>query len=238
MITTIFWDIDNTLLNFYEAEKAAIRSCFKVLNLGECTDAMLTEYSAINKQYWLRLERGELTKQDVLLGRFKEFFHAYGLPEDQAAPFNDIYQVKLGDTVVYMENSYELLTKLKEKGYRQYAATNGTIVAQNKKLAGSGFDKILNGKFISDELGADKPSAAFFDRVFESLGDIDRGECIIVGDSLTSDIKGANNAGIKGCWYNPWGLENRTDSVPDYEIAHLWDLEKILETINGSDTVF
>ena len=70
----IFSDIDGTLLNFAEAEKAAIRTCFGMFELGECTDEMLADYSEINRNYWKRLERGEISKKEVLEGRFREFF--------------------------------------------------------------------------------------------------------------------------------------------------------------------
>ena len=74
MIKTLLWDIDGTLLDFSKAEEYGIRKCFEVFSLGECTDEMLKDYSKINRSYWERLERGELTKSEVLVGRFCEFF--------------------------------------------------------------------------------------------------------------------------------------------------------------------
>ncbi len=230
MITTILWDVDNTLLNFLAAEKASMRACFAALKLGECTDEMIRRYSEINKTYWQRLERGEITKPEVLVGRFEEFFAKEGLDVTKAPAFNDAYQLELGETCVFMDEADRLLALLKEKGYHQYAITNGTEIAQRKKLRRSGLDQIFEDAFISDCIGHEKPTEAFFDAVFAKLKDTPRSQCIVVGDSLTSDIKGANNAGLIGCWYNPRHEANTTDSVADYELDHLWKLLDILSS--------
>ena len=99
----ILWDVDGTLLNFLEAEKAAIRSLFLEFGLGECSDEMLRRYSVINRKYWNRLERREMTKQQILVGRFEEFFAAEGIDPSLSERFNEAYQVRLGDTVVFCE---------------------------------------------------------------------------------------------------------------------------------------
>ena len=100
MIKVILWDIDGTLLNFEEAEKHAIRACFAQFGLGECTDSMLADYSAINRVFWQKLERGEMTKPEILIGRFTTFFEKYGLDTSCAPAFNAQYQISLGDTVM------------------------------------------------------------------------------------------------------------------------------------------
>lgn len=229
MITTILWDMDNTLLSFEEAERVAIRSCFRSHGLGECTDEMIARYSVINRGYWQRLERGEITKEEVLVDRFRDFFAREGLPSEKAKSFNDEYQIRLGDTCVFMDDAFTLVNKLKQEGYRQYIITNGTKIAQDRKLLNSGLGKVMDGFFISDVIGHEKPTLGFFNAVFETLKDTKKEECLIVGDSLTSDIKGGNNAGVKCCWYNPRKEENGTDAVPDFEIGNLWEVEKLLK---------
>ena len=111
----------------------------------------------------------------------------------------------------------------------QYAASNGTIVAQTGKLTRSGLIHLLDGVFLSEKLGAEKPSVLFFDKVFETIPTVDRERILIVGDSLTSDILGAKNAGIQSCWYNPSHKPNTTDIKPDFEIEHLSEIKKILD---------
>lgn len=227
-IKVILWDIDGTLLNFAEAEKAAIRTCFGMFELGECTDEMLADYSEINRNYWKRLERGEISKKEVLEGRFREFFAKYNLNVSVAEKFNTQYQVSLGDTVVFYPNGLEVVQELKGK-IPQYAVTNGTKIAQDKKLKNSDLIHILDGVFISEVVGVEKPGVGFFDKVFETIGEYDKSEVMIIGDSLTSDIQGGNNAGIVTCWFNPGEKKEDTDLRIDYEIRDLGEILKIVE---------
>lgn len=227
MIKVILWDIDGTLLNFEAAENYAIRKCFEIFEMGSCTDEMIARYSVINKKYWERLERGEISKPEVLVGRYREFFEKEGLPVENAEAFNTEYQIRLGDTAFFYDNAYELVKKLKSQ-VKQYAVTNGTLVAQERKLKKSGLDKILDGVFISDVLGVEKPNIGFFDKVFAEIGDYEKDEVLIVGDSLTSDIQGGNNAGIRCCWYNPKQSADAGNRRIDYEIRDLWEVEKII----------
>lgn len=227
MISAILWDVDGTLLDFIAAEKAAIRACFHEFGLGDVSDGEIERYSAINKRYWEKLERGEIAKNEVLVGRFREFFEWMGADPALAKAFNDSYQLRLGDTIAYCDDSLNLIRSLRGR-VRQYVVSNGTVVAQTKKLAKSGLGAEMDGVFLSEEVGFEKPARAFFDRVFERIGEA-REECLIVGDSLTSDIQGGNNAGIRACWYNPHGAENNTNARADFEIRSLNEVRRILD---------
>lgn len=227
-IKVVLWDIDGTLLNFQAAEKAAIHKCFAIHEMGICTDEMLADYSAINHKYWKMLERGEMTKPEILVGRFKEFFEKHRLDVSKAPAFNEDYQIQLGDTVCFEENALEVIHALKGK-IKQYAVTNGTRVAQKRKLANSGLDKLLEKAFISDEIGVEKPMIGFFNAVWAEIGTFSREEVIIVGDSLTSDMQGGVNAGILTCWYNPKGAENTLGQKLDYEISNLSQILDIIK---------
>ena len=154
MITTILWDVDATLLDFLAAEKAAIKKLFQEFALGECTDEMIRRYSKINRSYWERLECGELTKPEVLVGRFREFFETEGIRSDVAEAFNDRYQLCLGDTIVFRDDSYEIVKSLQGKG-KQYVVSNGTVVAQEKKLRLSGLGELMDGIFLSEAAGVE-----------------------------------------------------------------------------------
>lgn len=227
MIKVILWDIDGTLLSFKQAERAAIRACFDQFGLGELTDEMLSKYSSINATYWKRLELGELTKPQVLRGRFEEFFAAYGLDTGCVDAFNAAYQVWLGETVVFNDNGKELVQRFRGK-VKQCAVTNGTLVAQRGKLKNSGLDQLLDEVFISDVVGVEKPGIGFFDAVFAAIGHYEKDEVLIVGDSLTSDIQGGNNAGILCCWYNPAGETVPETLRVDYDIRNLNELIAIV----------
>ena len=228
MISTILWDVDGTLLDFIAAEKAAIKTLFGEFNLGQCSDEMIKRYSEINKTYWQRLERGEITKQEVLVVRFKEFFKSEGIDISVVEEFNSLYQLRLGDTIVYHDDSLEIIKSLQGR-VRQYVVSNGTVEAQSKKLRLSGLGELVDGIFLSEHIGVEKPNIAFFDKVLEEIKPADRSSILIVGDSLTSDIQGGNNAGIVTCWYNPLGDKAPDKYRIDYEISDLHQIYEIIE---------
>lgn len=227
MTRVILWDVDGTLLDFHAAERVAIRKLFQRFGLGQCTDAMLERYGVINRHCWKRLEQGELTREQVLVGRFEEFLSSEGLDSSVAAEFNAAYQLTQGETIVYRDDSLEIVKSLRGK-VKQYVVSNGTVVAQTKKLRLSGLGELMDGVFLSEQLGVEKPNVEFFDKVFAKIGPVDRSEVVIVGDSLTSDIRGGSNAGIRTCWYNPQG-ETAPDGVKvDHEITDLHEIMDLL----------
>lgn len=226
-IKYVLWDIDGTLLDFELAENTAIRECFKDFNFGNCSDKQLEDYKKINNKYWKRLENGEISKKEVLEGRFVEFFLKNGINSDIASEFNEAYQICIGNIVYYMKNAKETVLALKTK-YKQYGATNGTIVAQEIKLAKSGLDKLLDDVFISEKIGFDKPSINYYETVFKKVGSHNLEEYIMIGDSLTSDMQGGINAGIATCWFNPNKKENDKKLNIDYEINDLKEVIDIL----------
>ena len=226
----ILWDNDGTLLDFHAAQAAAIRRCFELFGLGECSDPMLADYDGINDKYWKALERGELTKQEVLEGRFHEFFRKYGIPEEPIPAFNEEYQLRLGDTIVFFPGAPETLAACSALGLRQYGVTNGTKRAQDRKLRPSGLGDRLDGVFISDEIGCEKPDSGFFAPVFAALGDTAREDILIVGDSLTSDMQGGLRVGIRTCWFRHPGKENTLGLPLDYVVDRL---PEVLEIISG-----
>ena len=225
--TTLLWDVDGTLLDFKAAEKAAVKALFREFSFGECTDEMVRRYSRINEIFWQRLERNELTKPQILVGRFEQFFTEVGVPASMAPAFNDRYQLALGDTIAFRDDSISIVRSLRGK-VKQYAVTNGTVAAQDKKLTNSGLKDLLDGAFLSEGVGAEKPNIAFFDAVFNVIQPTDLSKILIIGDSLTSDIRGGNNAGIKTCWYNPDRLPPQPGYCIDYTVS---DLHEILEII-------
>ena len=228
MITDILWDVDGTLLDFSAAERAAIRSLFSEFGLGVCTGEMLARYSRINVLFWQRLERNELAKSQVLLGRFEQFFGEYGIDPQLAPAFNEKYQLRLGDTIVFRDDSLNVVRSLKGR-VRQYVVSNGTVAAQTKKLERSKLGELMDGVFLSEELGIEKPNSGFFEKVFDVIRPVDRSTVMIVGDSLTSDIQGGMNAGIKTCWYNPEGKSLSENYRADYVIADLHELMSCLK---------
>lgn len=227
MITTLLWDVDGTLLDFDAAERAAIRTLFQKYALGTCTEEMLRRYAQINKSYWERLERKEVSKPELLVGRFRDFFTAEGIDPALAETFNRDYQLSLGDTIVFRDDSYALVASLRGK-VKQYAVSNGTVTAQSKKLRLSGLGALMDGVFLSEEVGVEKPDSLFFERVFAQIGPVNRARTMIVGDSLTSDMLGGCRAGIVTCWYNPGHAPRPAGLRIDHEITQLQEVCALL----------
>lgn len=222
----ILWDVDQTLLDFTKSENYALKSAFA--QFGRKIDAKTVAlYSAINESYWKRFEKGEVTKQEVLHGRFQTLFEKLSFHDISVEDFAPVYQRELGSVYYYKDDSYRLCQELK-KDYRQYVVTNGVAWTQQNKLKMSGLDKLMEDIFISDLLGSPKPYKEFFEKCFERIQDFHREKTIIVGDSLTSDMLGGNRAGIVCCWYNPEGKEKTGDVRIDHEIRNLWDIKEVL----------
>ena len=212
MVKAVLWDIDGTLLNFKRAQYVALYKCFAYFD-EHLDDGMVEVYDRINHSYWLMLEKGEISKSELLVKRFVVFFRKYGINIDPEE-FNEMYQVELGNTYVFNDHGYETVKELKNRGIIQFAVTNGTKVAQNGKLRGSGLDKLLDEIFISEDIGFEKPDKRFFEPVIDKLREygIEKNECVIVGDSDSSDIQGGINAGIRTVHYTD-ELRSRADAI-------------------------
>ena len=226
-IKAILYDVDGTLLDFETQEEVALSYCFKKYNLGELSEEKLELYKRINLGYWEMFEKNLITKEKLVVKRFEDYLEALGVKLN-AEDVNDTYFSKLGDTIVFKDNSYELVKSLKGK-IKQYVVTNGAIRVQKTKLAKSGFDKLMDDVFISDEVGYQKPRKEFFDAIKNRLGDVANDEILIVGDSLTSDMKLADNCNLISCFYNPKKKDYKVDFKIDYEISDLNEVKKICQ---------
>lgn len=223
---TILWDVDQTLLDFDKSQDYALRFCFQKLNL-EIDDKIVRLYASINDSYWKRLELGEVTKKELLTGRFDRLFEQLHIETVTSADIAPMYQKALGSVYFYRDDSFKLCQKLQGK-VKQYVVTNGVSATQRNKLRLSAFDQVMDGIFISEEMNYAKPDVRFFEGCFKQISNFCKESTLIVGDSLTSDMKGGNQAGIACCWYNPAGHKNESSLKIDYEIQNLWEVEEIL----------
>ena len=228
MIKHVLLDIDDTILDFKKAEAIAIRKTFQHIGIP-VDDALIKRYSEINQLQWERLERGELTREQVLVERFDILFEELGVnaPSEMAQA---TYEYLLGIGHYFIDGAEKMLKSLYGK-YELYVVSNGTANVQDRRMKSADIVKYFKGIFISERVGFNKPSKEFFDAAFAEMEGFDPTCAILVGDSLTSDILGGKNAGIKTCWYNPKGKPPRADIVPDYEIKNLSELPELLERI-------
>ena len=228
MIKSVFIDLDETLFDFHKAERIALTKMLS--HFGIVPDAEMTKrYSLINKSQWELLEKKEKTRDEVLTDRFTIFFREIKVNVDSKKA-REIYENFLGEGHYFIEGAEELLKALYGK-YDLYLASNGTAKVQDSRIARSGIAKYFDGIFISQRIGYDKPSREFFECCFKEIDGFSKETAIIVGDSLSSDILGGINAGIRTCRYNPEGKPSTADIIPDYEIRHLSELPRLLESI-------
>ena len=228
MYEFLFLDLDDTILDFQKAEHIALSKTLESFGLTP-TEKVLKRYNQINKAHWEALERKEMTRAQVLLGRFQMLFREFQLDVDPEKVAR-IYERNLGIGHWFLPGAEEAVERLSKK-YKLYLASNGTASVQKGRMTSANLYRFFEKVFVSQEIGANKPSIEYFERCFAQISDFDKAKAIIVGDSLTSDILGGQNAGITTCWVNPGHKPGREDIRVDYEIEALSQLENLLDSL-------
>jgi len=228
MIEFLFLDLDDTILDFHKAERIAIRKT--LLDFGvEPTEEILARYHVINKWHWEQLELGKLTRKQVQEERFHVLFSELGREVD-GEKIAKTYMENLAIGHYFLPGAEEAVIELHKK-YRLFLASNGNASVQKGRMTSANLYRFFEQVFVSQEVGFDKPSKAYFDACFARIPGFDPRKAIMVGDSLTSDIRGGINAGLRTVWVNPDHKENHTDIRPDYEIGSITQLARLLETL-------
>lgn len=229
MIRFLFLDLDDTILDFKKAEHIAVRQAIAAAGV-EPTDAVCARYSQINQLHWQMMERGEITREQVLVDRFGMLFRELSHPADPVAVARS-YERLLGVGHYYLPGAEQTLKQELFGKYRLFLVSNGTASVQHSRLTSAGLYPYFEQVFISEELGTHKPEPAFFDACIARIPDFDRSQCLMVGDSLTSDILGGIRSGLRTCWVNPQGKTAPPEITPDHEIERLTDLPALLDTL-------
>ena len=231
MIQHVFLDLDDTIFDFRAAERIAI--CEALSEMGVVpTEEIISRYSEINSSFWKMLERGEITREELLWRRFEQLYSELGLSVS-AKETQRVYIRRLAFACPFIDGAPELLDVLCRE-YSLYAVSNGTASVQDERIARSDIGRYFKEIFISERIGANKPDKIFFDRCFSAIEGFSKENAIIVGDSLTSDVLGGRNAGILTCLFNPKGTIKQTEIIPDFEIAELAQLPALLRRISNT----
>lgn len=222
----LLFDADHTLFDFVKSEYYALKNA--LISLGcPSSDEHIERYSVINVKYWKMLERGEITKKDLMLARFVEFASEYGF-EDKADALSRLYMENLAKESHLFEGALEMIEELSEN-YRLFIITNGVKSTQDGRFGVSPITKYFEKIFISELIGAEKPSREFFTAVENEIEGYDREKAIVIGDSLSSDIKGAIGMGIDCIWYNPFEKEAPEGWNITYTVKNFDQILKIFE---------
>jgi 2-haloacid dehalogenase len=228
MIEFLFLDLDDTILDFKQAERIAISATIRQFGV-EPTEEVLHRYHLINKWHWEQLELGKMTRDQVLEGRFGQLFRELGVDAD-AEKCARTYEKNLSVGHYFLPGAEEAVDVLHRK-YRLFLASNGTASVQKGRMTSANLYRFFEKVFVSQEIGHNKPSRAYFEGCFSQIPGFDPKRAMIVGDSLSSDILGGINAGIKTCWVNPGHATAPAHIQPDYEIEALHQLPRLLEDL-------
>lgn len=229
----ILFDADETLFDFSKGERNAFRKVLEKRNLVD-SEQWYQEYHKINQSLWKQFERGEITKEKIQQARFAEFFSQQGLQLNGEEANQDFLNglAQAADLIIGAE---ELCRELSRE-YSLYIITNGISKVQKCRFERSLLKPYFKSVFVSEEVGFQKPQKEYFDHVLQEISlienkPISNEQLLVVGDSLTSDIQGAVNAGLDSCWYHPKSDENQSQIKYTYEINTLTQLKRILTQI-------
>ena len=225
--TCLLLDADNTLLDFDAAEQAAITDTLNHYGLPHDAEAVET-YHRVNRQLWDSLARGEINRNKLFAVRFSRVLQALGQPDaGNGREMNDYYENELSNHADLIPGALNALEELGEVATLAIVS-NGAQAVQQPRLSASGLERFMDGIYISEKVGAAKPSAKIFDYSLRDLGLTNRSRVLVVGDDLLADIKGGINAGLDTCWVNFANEENDTGIQPKYTIQSYEELYKIV----------
>lgn len=223
--TTVLFDADGTLFDFARCEREAlVLACRK--NGVDIDEEGIKLYSKINEACWKALERGEIDKESLRVKRFEDFGRAYGFSCD-FDKLSKEYTDYLAEQSFLIDGAEEMLASLCGK-CRMYIITNGIEYVQKSRFARSPINKFFERLFISGEIGYEKPDIRFFDAVKREIPDFDAEKTLVVGDSLTSDMKGGINAGLDCCFYSPAGKSAPPEMNIKYTVSELSEIKEIV----------
>ena len=225
----LLFDLDHTLLDFDTAEDVALTQLLKEEGVADI-QAYKDYYVPMNKSLWKDLEEKKITKQELVNTRFSKLFSHFGIEKD-GVYLSERYQFYLAQQGQVFSGAMELLDSLIDHGYELYAATNGITTIQTGRMAQSGLASYFNQVFISEQLQTQKTDALFYEEIGQQIAGFSKKKTLMIGDSLTADIQGGNNAGIDTIWYNPHHLVNKSLAQPTYEVDSYLALLELLDKL-------
>lgn len=224
-------DADDTILDFHGASALSIRSAFETFGI-RWEERFLSVFKEINDGLWESLERKELTREELIEKRFPLYLNALGILHINGAQFNEKYLRALATNPIYMPGAEAFLRALQSMG-KIYIVTNGTQWIQNSRFDICGLWSYAEKAFISQVAGADKPSPVYTQYVVDNIENFHKENAIWIGDSLSADIRAANDADITSVWFNPHDKPLKGTVAPTYVANNFTEILNILKKINA-----
>ena len=219
-------DADNTILDFHLSSALALKEAFREFQ-KEWKEEYLTQFTALNNRLWEQLERKELTRSELIKTRFPIYLKQLRIDDIDGEKFNGIFLEKLALLPVYIDGAEEFLKTLNQNG-RVYIVTNGTTKIQESRFKICGLNDYALDVFVSDNIGVNKPAKGYTDYVVSHIPDFQREKAVWIGDSLSADIKAANEAEIDSIWYNPEKKEIENGIKPTFLANNYTEILEIL----------
>ncbi len=218
-------DVDDTLMDFKKIEAEALHKLFEYHG-HPLTAELLQVYHTINKGLWADYELGRVAMHDMLNNRFGQTMAEFGIAVD-SGEWELRYQALLGEGGHLIDDAKEVVTRLRNS-YRLFVVTNGVRETQRRRLEAGGLYSLFEAVFDSQSIGYQKPAKEFFDHVAANIDGFDKQSALIIGDSLTTDIRGGISAGIDTCWFNRNPEKSAEDLPITYTVTRLTQLYDIL----------
>lgn len=222
----VLLDADNTLFDFNAAEARALDAVLAEFGWPRDEETKQT-YLEINHALWSAFDRGEAEEGFLTVERFRRLGERLGRRADPAE-MNRRYLDHLGECSLLLPGAEALCRTLRAAGCRLALATNGVARVQHARLAGSPLVPYLERLFISGEMGTRKPEPAFFRAALAAMGAEDMDRCVMVGDGLGSDVKGALSVGLDVIWFAPGGADAPADRRPTHTARSLEEIGRII----------
>lgn len=224
----IFVDIDDTLLDYIPCCRQSFDEALQLIQLDhvEDKDRLFDLFMEISNRLFSEAKRGIYTVAQVMDLYPAEFIERAGWPQHLLEPFTQGFRQGWGNSHALVEGAFETLQTLHQRGYKLYAASNSFGHLQRKRLTLAGVMPFFEGTYISMDIGYDKPDRRFYDFALNDA-QLSADEVLMVGDSMTTDIIGAQQVGIDTCWFNTTHRPIE-DTQPTYEIQSLSQLLSIL----------
>ena len=230
MIKVIFIDIDDTLLDFRKGAEQAIK-----MNCAEYgvpySERLLSVFFESNAELWSEIEKGTLTKPELYKKRWPLIFSRLGIEYARSDLFEESYRANFASIAIPVDGAAEMLSEL-SKEYRLFVASNSSYDMQISRLSSVGMLQYFDGVFVSEKIGYFKPSVEFFEQCLRNVGDCEKSELLMLGDSLTADISGGKAFGIKTCYFDrQYANSAKYDVIPDVTVTDLREVKKVIQNM-------